>query len=139
MNAAAKDAAPAARFIDNGDGTVTNTRTGLMFTQATLCDEEVAHKEAGDLCSSCTVGGHSDWRLPTVQELFALADHGRHDPAIDTDVFPDTKSDWYWSSTTCAWSSVRASCVDFYYGLVDSSPRGNSNAFVRAVRVPPGQ
>lgn len=39
------------------------------------------------------------WRLPTVKELFALVDRGRHNPAIDTEKFPDTKSDWYWTGT----------------------------------------
>src|SRR5690606_30594747 len=123
MNAAAKDAAPAARFTDNGDGTVTDTRTGLMWSRETICTKEVDHKTAGNLCGTLALGGHSDWRLPTLQELFSLADHGRYEPAIDTDAFPDTKSDWYWTSTECAWSSVRAWCVDFDSGHVGGGHR----------------
>jgi hypothetical protein len=143
MNATATQAAPAAiaaRFVDNRDGTITVPALSLMFTQATLCEEEVDQEEARKLCTDCTAGGHTDWRLPTVQELFTLVDHGRYDPSIDTDVFPDTKADWYWTDTPCAWSSARAWCVDFDGGGVYLNHRDSYLAFARAVRaVPAGQ
>ena len=128
------------RFIDNGDGTITLPALGLMFTKATLCDEEVDHDTAAKLCADCDVGGHRDWRRPTVQELFATVDHTRHSPAIDTDFFPDTKSDWYWTDTITAWSPVHAWVVLFHGGGVGYYHRDYDLAFVRAVRsVPAGQ
>jgi hypothetical protein len=136
MNASASAAAPfaAPRFVDNGDGTITVPALGLMFTKATLCKKEVTHAGAEKLCAECDAGGHSDWRMPTLQELFAIADHSQQDPAIDQEFFPDTKSDWYWTSTPTAWSSALAWCVDSDGGVVCSLHRGFNLAFVRAVR-----
>jgi hypothetical protein len=140
MNATAQ-AIPAAtaaatRFVDNGDGTVTDTRTGLVWTKATLTSECVTHKKAEQVCAELGEG----WRLPTVEELFLLADRSRKEPAIDTDAFPDTQSDWYWTSTISAWSSGHAWVVGFSDGYAYGFRRGYGGAFVRAVRsVPAGQ
>jgi hypothetical protein len=141
MNARVQDvAAPAARFIDNGDGTVTDTRSGLTWSKATLCDEEVTQHQAEKICAELDLAGHTDWRLPTVDELFALADRTRYSPAIDDEAFPNTQSDWYWTSTVTAWSSGCAWFVCFNYGSASYYLRDDDSAFVRAVRgVPAGQ
>ena len=143
MNAAAAASAsptPESRFIDNGDGTVTDTRTGLMWSKATLSDDCVTHAQAEQTCAELDLAGHKDWRLPTVEELFLLADRARKQPAIDTDAFPDTQSDWYWSSTISAWSPDLAWYVSFHYGHSANYHRDSNSAFVRAVRaVPSGQ
>jgi hypothetical protein len=131
--AQAEQAATAARFIDNGDGTVTDTTTGLMWSQATLECGRVKHADAEKACAALDLGGHSDWRMPSVDELFALADRTRINPAIDTNAFSDTESDWYWSSTITAWNSSCAWLVNFSYGNAYSYGRGYA-AFVRAVR-----
>lgn len=71
-------AATSDRFIDNGDGTVTDTRTGLIWLKnAKPCPEGKTWADAGTYCSSLKSGmaGLTDgstpgqWRLPTVQEL----------------------------------------------------------------------
>jgi hypothetical protein len=142
MNAVAQAiATPAAvRFVDNGDGTITDTRSGLTWSKATLCEEEINHAQAEKICAELDLAGHNDWRLPTVDELFALADRTRTEPAIDTEAFPDTQSDWYWTSTISAWSSGFAWIVGFYDGNANYYHRDYNNAFVRAVRgVPAGQ
>ena len=123
----------ASRFTDHGDGTVTDTTTGLMWSQATLTCGEVNHADAIKACRALRLAGHKDWRLPTVEELFALADRRRHHPAIDIAAFPDTQSDWYWTSTLCAWAPSCAWFVYFLNGLAYSLRR-NLVAFVRAVR-----
>lgn len=75
-----------------------------------------------------------NWRLPTVDELFALADRSTHSPAIDKTFFPKCHSDWYWTSTPAAVSPADyAWFVDFSYGRAPWFNRGN-RAFVRAVR-----
>jgi hypothetical protein len=139
MNAtAAAVSTPASpRFVDNADGTVTDNTTGLMWSKATLSAENVTHRQAENICTDLDLAGHKDWRLPTVGELFALADHSRYSPAIDTEAFPGTHSDWYWSSTITAWSSDLAWVVCFSYGNAVSSRRDYYNAFVRAVRASP--
>jgi hypothetical protein len=74
------------------------------------------------------------WRLPTVDELCALADRTKFNPAIDKNFFAKCKSDWYWTSTPAAYSpSDCAWIVDFYGGSADWSHR-DGRAFVRAVR-----
>jgi len=89
--------------------------------------------------AQCTAGGHTDWRLPTVEELFLLADRKRISPAIDTDVFPDTYNDWYWTSTDSQWGASCAWIVGFDGGDAYDGHRVSS-ACVRAVRsVPAGQ
>jgi hypothetical protein len=130
----------ATRFVDNGDGTITDTTHGLMWSKSTLCASEVNHAEAEKICAALDLAGHTGWRLPTVEELFALADRIKVRPAIDTDAFPDTKSDWYWTSTLHASDSSFAWFVNFHDGNSNDCHRDNSSAFVRAVRsVPAGQ
>ena len=140
MNATAQAVPVATRFVDNGDGTITDTNSGLMWSKDSTSLKNVDHATAERLCAGLDLAGHTDWRLPTVEELFALADRTRHSPAIDTDAFPDTESDWYWTSTITAWSSGRAWVVDFGGGYVDGGRRYDVIACVRAVRsVPSGQ
>jgi hypothetical protein len=127
-------------FIDNGDGTVTDSATHLTWSKETLSNKCVTHATAEKTCAGLDLAGHSDWRLPTRKELNTLVDDTRFRPAIDVEAFPDTKSDWYWTATLYASSSDYAWCVNFNSGLVDGSHRGSYGAFVRAVRsVPAGQ
>ena len=55
------------RFIDNGDGTVTDAVTGLMWQKAT--NERKAPREAEIFCRDLRLAGYSDWRLPNIKEL----------------------------------------------------------------------
>lgn len=64
MNAVTEPlAAPAAttRFVDYGDGTVTDTTTGLMWSTATLTDSEVDHAQAEKVCAELDLAGHTGW------------------------------------------------------------------------------
>ena len=122
-----------ARFTDNGDGTVTDPTTGLMWAKATLTCGEVTHTHAIKACSAIRIGGHKDWRMPTRRELLTLVDDTRASPAIDTSFFTNTENDWYWTSTLCAWGASCAWIVNFNYGYVRHLHR-NGRAFVRAVR-----
>ena len=122
------------RFIDNGDGTVIDAVNRLQWSKATLTPECVTHTQAEDLCRELRLAGHDDWRLPSTHELFALVDHSRFDPAIDTAFLPETQNDWYWTSTVCAWSSALAWFVLFNDGGCDLGYRGYDDGLVRAVR-----
>ena len=125
-------------FIDNGDGTVTDTKTGLMWTKATVARGKT-YKQGEALCKKLDVGGHKDWRYPTDVEEFGLADRSRYSPAIDTDMFPDTANKLYWTSTECMWAPSCVWVVYFDLGSASSLPR-YGRACVRAVRaVPAGQ
>ncbi len=108
--------------------TVAQVVDSLVWS-GTLCDgKSVDYKAA--LAAVDALG--EGWRLPTRLELESLLDLSRHDPAIDTAKFPDTKSTWYWTSSECAWNDTAVWVVDFDGGSV-GSPRGYG-ACVRAVR-----
>jgi hypothetical protein len=120
-----------ADLVENGDGTVTDTVTGLMWQQA----------EAGTMtwdaalayCESLVLAGHSDWRLPNRNELQSIVDYVRYKPSIDKAVFPGSVSSRYWSSTTDAFATECAWCVNFENGYIQSYIKANS-FHVRAVR-----
>ncbi|HDS1654953.1 TPA: DUF1566 domain-containing protein [Stenotrophomonas maltophilia] len=60
-------------------------------------------------------------------------DDTRHEPAIDTSLFPGVLPRWHWTSTPCAWSSASAWLVSFGNGHVGVSPRYDLG-FALAVR-----
>ncbi len=118
-------------YADNGDGTVTNETTGLMWQKET--PEKKTWKQALAYCEGLTLGGHTSWRLPTIKELFSLADYSRYNPAINTTYFPNTVSSYYWSSTTDANGTDYAWGVHFDNGYDFPNTKGSS-LYVRAVR-----
>jgi hypothetical protein len=61
---------PAPAYRDNHDGTATDLNTGLMWVQAR--GEKVTWDAAMAGAKSCRVGGHTDWRVPTIKELYSL-------------------------------------------------------------------
>ena len=106
--------------------------TGLMFAVGAL-PKAMSHAGAVKAAAELTHAGHSDWRLPTVQELVSIVDYSRKQPACDLALFPDAKCDWYWTSDMSAWSPDCAWVVHFGGGGVGSLRR-DGYAFVRAVR-----
>ena len=55
------------RFVDNGDGTVTDTRRKIMWQKGDN-GKEVTFEEAQKYCMTLRVGGYTDWRLPNPDE-----------------------------------------------------------------------
>ena len=128
-------------YTDNGDGTVTDNDTGLMWMNATMdtnndgvtnSSDEVSWQEALAYCENATFAGYDDWRLPNIKELRSIVDYSMYYPAINTDYF-NAKSSYYWSSTTRADDVGGAWVVDFYYGN-DNYYGKSSYFYVRAVR-----
>lgn len=62
-----------AELIDNGDGTVTDTKTGLMWASIDN-GENITWPKAHAYCQNYNGGGYTDWRLPTPDELTTLHD-----------------------------------------------------------------
>ena len=96
------------KYQDNGDGTVTDMVTGLMWSQSPDMDgdgdidasDKMTYDEAVSNASSYNLGGYNDWRLPTIKELYSLILFNGKDPSgyegvstnglipfIDTDYF----------------------------------------------------
>ena len=121
----------AASFTDNGNGTVTDSGTGLMWQQAE--GGSMTWDNALSYCEGLSLGGNSDWRLPNVTELESITDDTRYNPAINTTYFPNANASEYWSSTTFANHTYDAWYVHFYYGYVNYLNKSGSY-YVRCVR-----
>jgi hypothetical protein len=95
-------------FVDNGDGTISDRATGLMWMKSDS-SRPMRWPAALAYAEELVHAGYDDWRLPNVKELQSIVDYGRapdsrdpsaRGPAIDP-VFDVTKTEsWYWTSTT---------------------------------------
>ncbi len=119
-------------LVVNGDGTVTDTETGLMWQQGNDAGQ-TTWKESLAYCESLSFAGYDNWRMPSRDELLSIADYESCAPAINTNSFPDTNSSNYWSATTDAYNTDTAWCVNFYYGN-DNNDNKSGNRYVLAVR-----
>jgi len=119
-------------YTVNGDGTVTDNVTGLMWQRE---DDNVARTWANAItyCEGLTLAGHADWRLPDEYELQSIMDYGRYNPAIDTAAFPETNSSYYWSSSTYAGYPDGAWDLYFTSGYVGYDDK-TYTGYVRCVR-----
>lgn len=143
-------------FVDNGDGTVTDVVTGLMWQQG--YSGKMSQAEAAVGADHFALAGYTDWRLPTIKELYSLIDFRGEDvnpesgsadsPFIDTDYFEfvygdpaagERIIDSQWATSTLYVAGDQMFGVNFAdgrikgYGLTD--PRGRVMQFyVRYVR-----
>ncbi len=122
---------PQPSFTNNVDGTVTDSTTGLMWQQ----DESVLLSWGGALsfCTSLSLGGHSDWRVPNIKELVSITDDTKFSPAIDTTFFRFAHPDSYWSSTSDANYVPDAWSVSFSDGSAYTFDK-TVNYYARCVR-----
>ena len=97
------------------------SNTLLDGRRTTLAEAEQAIADVG-----------AGWRLPTVDELQTILDRSRFNPAINTEKFPDTQTEPYWTSSTCAWNPAARWVVYFAFGSVLDYYDGS--ACVRACR-----
>lgn len=106
-------------FEDNGNGTVTDNATGLMWMQDDNASA-ILWKDALSYCENLEFAGYNDWRLPNAKELQSILDYSRSpettnsasiDPVFNTTSITDeggnTNWPFYWTSTTHEnWTSV---------------------------------
>jgi len=162
-------------YVDNGDGTITDTQTGLMWEKlaadGSIHDKNNQYSWAYTFASKLAAlndgggfAGHTDWRVPNVNELQTLVDYGRSNPAVsaafDTGCvpgctvltcsctrsteeisFPPFLSSTYCSSTTFQGSPNEWWAVEFHsgntYRVSKGPPQGQipaGSCAVRAVR-----
>jgi len=115
----------ATRFTDNGDGTVLDKLTGLIWLKQANCFGSRAwtpalSDSAGLQAGSCGLTDGSadlDWRLPNVRELLTLVDYGEYSPALPAShAFSGVQTSFYWTSTTVDYASSCAWAVDLFEG-----------------------
>jgi hypothetical protein len=143
-------------FTDNGDGTISDDNTGLMWEKLSdddsihdfdegLYDWQSAFTQKIATLNSSSFAGHNDWRLPNENELETIRSLGETSPAV----FPIfntgcsagctvltcscTVSDAYWSSTTYQLDESSAWTVYFDDGDTYATGKTIQN-YVRAVR-----
>lgn len=73
-------------YKNNGNGTVSDLNTGLMWVSAR--GSQVSWNAAVAGASTCTVGGYRDWRMPTIKELYSLIDFNGKSAATDAASIP---------------------------------------------------
>ena len=125
-------------FTDNGNGTITDMVTGLMWQQ--VDGGEMTIENASTYCSTLTLGGYSDWRLPTPLESFSILNLQRNNPALNTTYFPSSGADYWWTNTFQVNDNTKVWCTNAGGGIGNKpksetlSAGGNKSYHVRAVR-----
>ncbi len=100
------------RFVDNGNGTVTDLATGLMWQQADSASG-MNWEDGLSYCEDLSLGGFDDWRMPNAKELQSIVDYTRSpdttgsaaiDPVFSVSPIIDegglTNYPFFWTSTT---------------------------------------
>ena len=146
---------PIPRFTDNGDGTVTDNLTDLVWLQDAYCTETVgginngsgvltwaealtwSNSLANGSCGLTDGSTAGEWRLPNIKELQSLLHFGYSDPPVSNaagtgqweagDPFSGIPEEfnWYWSSTTVADSMSDAWCISMGNGARDTYAKIN--------------
>ncbi len=132
---------PVPRFINNGDGTVTDKLTGLIWLKDANCAgmktwpealNFVAELSAGGGCGLTDTSGTGEWRLPNINELHSIISYKYLDPALSNSAgtaqwkddpsdpdpaFTHVQSNYYWSSTTFATNPDKVWYLDLKNGM----------------------
>ncbi len=141
-------------YQDHGDGTVTDLVTGLMWQKTPDLADKKTFAEARAGAAACCLGGHADWRLPAIKELYSLIDFRGSSallvPYLDAKVFgfrfgEEARGErvidaQFWSATEYVGAGdPLVFGVNFADGRIkgyprDRGPRGPMEEFVRYVR-----
>lgn len=144
---------PNSQLVDNGDGTVTDSKTGLMWKQClegvsgSSCETgspdaftwQQALQQPG-VVNNVGFAGYTDWRLPNVKELISIVEEQCKDPAMNLDRFPNTSfpnmsySADVWSGSPSAGKSGNVWYVNFNYGDSYAGYRSYNTLAVRLLR-----
>ncbi|MCK9532836.1 MAG: DUF1566 domain-containing protein [Gammaproteobacteria bacterium] len=157
-NSAVAETTATADFTDNGNGTVTDTRTGLVWMRCSLGQTwdgstcigtagfytwQAALQAALDINSGASdvdgddaagYAGASDWRLPNRNELGSIVERRCWYPAINAALFPKTPVSYFWSSSPYAGSPNNAWIVYFDFGHTNNPNIKDYTNRVRLVR-----
>lgn len=120
-----------ARMTDNGDGTITDSKTKLTWMRCTMgmvWDGKACTKtpinyhwrdiqdELDEFVYDGGYAGKKDWRLPTRKELESIIEPACKSPSLDTKTFSYTPSSFYWSTDIYPDNDKWVWVVGFLYG-----------------------
>ncbi|MFI3239781.1 MAG: DUF1566 domain-containing protein [Bacteroidales bacterium] len=121
------------QFVDNGDGTIIDQNTGLMWQQTPPMDG-MTWAEAKEYCENLEYGGYSDWRLPTLKELFSISDFSEGWPYLNQVYFNlssehISKDEQYWADNKYLGETVEGGAdaafgVNHVTGHIKAYPSG---------------
>ncbi len=121
---------PNPRFMDNGNGTITDNLTGLIWLKDANCFGTSTWAEAltdantlnSGECGLTDGSVEGDWYLPNRNELASLVEPKNSNPALPTGhLFTNVQLSFYWTSTTFALTPNFAWTVSFNFGAVDGN------------------
>lgn len=115
---------PSTRFSDNGDNTISDELTGLMWEKVPSVSK-FTWQNALIYAAALDTAGYTDWRLPNVNELASLLNANTYDNEsfLESHGFQNLYEDYYWSSTTFAPDSD-------YAWIVDLGPAGHGSGAI---------
>jgi hypothetical protein len=125
-------------YTDNGNGTITDNVTGLIWQKTD--GGEMTFDNAITYCSSLSLGGYSDWRLPSPIEAFSILDLQRNNSALNTTYFPSSGAEYWWTNTLQVGDNSKVWCTNSGGGIGNKpksetiSAGGTKHYHVRAVR-----
>jgi hypothetical protein len=111
-------------FVDNGDGTLTDRATGLMWAERDSA-KPMSWEQALAYAENLTLGGQGDWRLPNAKELQSVVDYTRSPTVADqvkrgpaiAPIFETTEAEsWCWTSTTHLEHNMSGAAVYVCFG-----------------------
>jgi len=127
---------PEPRFRDNGNGTIRDNLTGLLWTKDAGCMGDTTWEETqegastiGDGDCGLTDGSEpGNWAVANINVLKSLVDHGNNSPALAAGhpfagIEPTTA---LWSSTTADSDSTHAFILDLENGEVIINPKSGT-------------
>jgi hypothetical protein len=125
-------------FVDNGDGTVSDTITGLMWQKTD--GGEMTIESAITYCDTLSLAGNTDWRLPNAIEAYSILNHQFANPSLDPQVFSYSIAEYWWTSESQANDSTKIWVTNAGGGIGNHpknetiSAGGSKRFHVRAVR-----
>ena len=122
-------------YTDNGDGTITDNNTGLVWEKLALPTDHqlMSHSAAIDKCIDQNTVANEGWHLPSVKELATLLDFSQASGSkIEQSYFPNTPQSDFWVSDSSVQDGLKAWKVNFSSGLIQSNSKTNSY-YVRCV------
>lgn len=108
---------PRAQSYDTSSAGVVLDRVTHLTWQRHVDPVTRTWREAKQYCACLELGGHDDWRMPSRIELVSIVDFTKNTPSIDSVAFPETPSEWFWTSSTLAANPEEAWYIYFDNGF----------------------